>query len=254
MHTTTFASILSVSVCLIALAHAAPFPAPAWKECSAGQFYTDCQATGWAGCCTVDACSRPWCPDYPQGVLPGGTTVKTPPEKNPGPVDTTGPKPYPFCPRVTGLVQSEYHCYNNGFNGYCSSDPCAISWCPDYEPKTCTPVKNIPKKPACSSKVSELSQGYFVCPGNNFEGYCSSDPCALSWCPDYKHNTCTPVNAAPALPSCGSPGRQYVCASNGFNGLCSVDACNLPWCPDYQHGTYKPLAMNPSTNGSAACS
>ncbi|KAJ3538314.1 hypothetical protein NM208_g5954 [Fusarium decemcellulare] len=35
--------------------------------------------------------------------------------------------------------------------------------------------------------------GYYVCGTNGFRGYCSSDPCAIAWCPDFKLKTCEPV-------------------------------------------------------------
>ncbi|RSL53610.1 hypothetical protein CEP51_014860, partial [Fusarium floridanum] len=36
---------------------------------------------------------------------------------------------------------------------------------------------------------------YYVCGNNNFRGYCSVDPCAIPWCPDFKLKTCEPVGS-----------------------------------------------------------
>lgn len=138
-----------------------------------------------------------------------------------------------------------YVCYNNGFRGDCSVDPCAISWCPDYKPYTYEPaapsapappqppVVNTPPKPAAP-------KAYYVCANNGFRGDCTVDPCALPWCPDYTPNTYTlkPVKreAAPASdPTVCPTGTGYFqSCSNGFRGCCKGDACGSPsgLCPD----------------------
>ncbi|RSL82726.1 hypothetical protein CDV31_016908 [Fusarium ambrosium] len=92
---------------------------------------------------------------------------------------------------------------------------------------------------------------YYVCGNNNFRGYCSVDPCAIPWCPDFKLKTCEPVGStsedttttvtdevtAPT-PEVKNPGafppgdvcppglgRLQVCANNGFRGCCKAEAC-----------------------------
>jgi hypothetical protein len=145
-----------------------------------------------------------------------------------------------------------YVCYNNGFRGACSVDPCAISWCPDYTANTCTktttttPTWTPPPVEAEKPKTVECSGtgAYHVCANNGFRGSCSVDPCALAWCPDYAANTCTkktttwtpPVVVAEEPktgttdPSVCKVGYFQVCAS-GFRGCCAQDACSLGYCP-----------------------
>ena len=149
-----------------------------------------------------------------------------------------------------------YVCYNNGFRGDCSVDPCAISWCPDYKPYTYepattttnTPVTSNPEPPVVNSQsdptVCAPGTGYFQSCSNGFRGCCKSDACGSTWCPDYIAYTYTPKTAkrepAPAPepqsdPTVCAPGTGYFqSCSNGFRGCCKGDACGSPtgWCPD----------------------
>ncbi|KAH7111661.1 hypothetical protein B0J13DRAFT_631769 [Dactylonectria estremocensis] len=134
-----------------------------------------------------------------------------------------------------------YVCGTNGFRGYCSSDPCAKSWCPDFKDRTCEPIENtpVPKNGECPG-----SGVYYVCSTNGFRGYCSSDPCAKSWCPDFKDRTCEPIENTPVPKNGECPsgtGYFQVCGKNGFRGCCKTDACGAAWCPDYKPGTYQPV-------------
>jgi hypothetical protein len=46
------------------------------------------------------------------------------------------------------------------------------------------------------------SGNYYVCGTNGFRGYCSSDPCGKSWCPDFKDRTCESISITPG---CNTP-------------------------------------------------
>jgi len=132
-----------------------------------------------------------------------------------------------------------YVCFNNGFRGDCSVDPCAISWCPDYKPNTYEPVGTtapVPQPPVINT--TPAAKAYYVCANNGFRGDCTVDPCALAWCPDYISYTYTPKTAkrdpAPQSdPTVCAPGTGYFqSCSNGFRGCCKGDACGSSWCPD----------------------
>ena len=131
-----------------------------------------------------------------------------------------------------------YVCFNNGFRGDCSVDPCAISWCPDYKPNTYEPVGTtapVPQPPVINT--TPAAKAYYVCANNGFRGDCTVDPCALAWCPDYISYTYTPKTAkrdpAPQSdPTVCAPGTGYFqSCSNGFRGCCKADACSLGYCP-----------------------
>ncbi|CAM1507649.1 Fc.00g072900.m01.CDS01 [Cosmosporella sp. VM-42] len=113
----------------------------------------------------------------------------------------------------------------------------------------------INKRTECSG-----SGAYYVCANNNFRGYCTSDPCAEPWCPDFKEGTCDlagtwvhkteePIGSATPEPTtiptpqdgvCPiGTGFFQVCSENGFRGCCKTDACSGAWCPDYEIGTYE---------------
>jgi hypothetical protein len=132
-----------------------------------------------------------------------------------------------------------YVCYNNGFRGDCSVDPCAITWCPDYKPYTYEPVTKIPTpKPEPVPVPVPAAKKWYVCGYNGFRGECTVDPCAITWCPDYKPYTYEPVKVSKrqADPTVCAPGTGYFqSCSNGFRGCCKSDACGSPtgWCLDH---------------------
>jgi hypothetical protein len=95
---------------------------------------------------------------------------------------------------------------------------------------------------------------FYVCAKNGFRGNCSVDPCALSWCPDYKRKTCKvaepvcsekPKHGADKHWSdenkrwtdnngvCPEGTGYYQVCGNGFRGCCKADACGQvsPVCP-----------------------
>ena len=128
-----------------------------------------------------------------------------------------------------------YVCYNNGFRGDCSVDPCAITWCPDYKPYTYESVTEIttPKPQPVPVPVPAAKQWY-VCGNNGFRGECTVDPCAITWCPDYNPGTYEPVKVSKrqADPTVCAPGTGFFqSCSNGFRGCCKTDACTLGYCP-----------------------
>ncbi|KAK0643190.1 hypothetical protein B0T16DRAFT_415474 [Cercophora newfieldiana] len=152
-----------------------------------------------------------------------------------------------------------YNCSFNGFRGDCSVDPCAISWCPDYNPNTYEPAQPVIEapKPVDPAPVAK----YYVCASNGFKGYCTTDPCYQPWCPDGP-NGAEPPTGTPQEPEKApepvpevkkTPSQWYVCASNGFAGMCSVDACNVAWCPDYKPKTYEPVSVTVSKRDSTVC-
>ncbi|KAF5020474.1 hypothetical protein F66182_7513 [Fusarium sp. NRRL 66182] len=168
---------------------------------------------------------------------------------------------------------SYYVCANNGFRGYCRSDPCAVAWCPDYVPKTCDPYfvtepeegdddqwepqeeehddhwkpKPSPPTKKLPDGQCESGTGYFQSCSNGFRGCCTKDACGSSWCPDYKTGTYEPVKKHHKVkargndPTVCAPGTGFFqSCSNGFRGCCKGDACGSSWCPDYKTGTYEP--------------
>ncbi|KAK0638451.1 hypothetical protein B0T16DRAFT_421209 [Cercophora newfieldiana] len=143
-----------------------------------------------------------------------------------------------------------YVCYNNGFRGDCSVDPCAISWCPDYKPFTYEPAGTTTPAPVDPPVVNTppVAKAYYVCANNGFRGDCTVDPCALSWCPDYISYTYTPKTTAKreaspqSDPTVCAPGTGYFqSCSNGFRGCCKGDACGSTWCPDFKPFTFEPV-------------
>lgn len=139
-----------------------------------------------------------------------------------------------------------YVCASNGFRGECSVDPCAISWCPDYEPYTYAPKVSTPPAVQPVPTTPAPAKNFYRCASNGFAGDCSIDPCyGWSWCPDYEYGTVTPVKAAkrdidPTV--CAAGTGFFQSCSNGFRGCCKSDACGNSWCPDYKYGTYEPVA------------
>lgn len=161
-----------------------------------------------------------------------------------------------------------YVCFNNGFRGDCSVDPCAISWCPDYKPNTYEPVGTtapVPQPPVINT--TPAAKAYYVCANNGFRGDCTVDPCALAWCPDYISYTYTPKTAkrdpAPESdPTVCVPGTGYFqSCSNGFRGCCKGDACGSSWCPDVKPAVKReaapqsdPTVCAPGTGYFQSCS
>jgi hypothetical protein len=161
-----------------------------------------------------------------------------------------------------------YVCGNNGFRGYCSVDPCAKPWCPDFKLKTCDPlIFTYPNVTApatnCSTSTTTTVQSGTTTPTVQTETttttFCSSTttPAACSKTTSSTSTTSTTSTACSSTPTpatcsgtagcpkppvvekntCTGPGAFYVCANNGFRGNCSVDPCALAWCPDYESKT-----------------
>ncbi|KAF4459334.1 hypothetical protein FALBO_13903 [Fusarium albosuccineum] len=167
------------------------------------------------------------------------------------------------CPGTGGY----YVCGANGFRGYCSSDPCAIAWCPDFKLKTCEPAGSktpggtdtpapVPEpKPETKNPVPTregecpTGTGFFqVCAKNGFRGCCKTDACSGTWCPDYKAGTYEPVKTMTTRardPTVCAPGTGFFqSCSNGFRGCCKGDACSGTGCPDVK--TVKARAQDPT--------
>jgi len=142
-----------------------------------------------------------------------------------------------------------YVCYNNGFRGDCSVDPCAISWCPDYKPFTYEPATTTTTTTTTPPVVHVETQsdptvcapgtGYFQSCSNGFRGCCKGDACGspTGWCPDKTAAVKERASEAEAQndPTVCAPGTGYFqSCSNGFRGCCKGDACGSPtgWCPD----------------------
>jgi len=185
-----------------------------------------------------------------------------------------------------------YVCGNNGFRGYCSTDPCNKAWCSDYTAGTCdkwsttttttstttssapctsTTISTTTSPPATYTPGAECpgSGNYYVCANNGFRGYCSSDPCNLAWCPDFALSSCerivrtttAAVSAATSDPEsetyepamkrdetvCPAGTGYFQSCGNGFRGCCKGDACGAKWCPDYKLGTFEPVSAPKST-------
>jgi hypothetical protein len=188
-------------------------------------------ANGFRGKCSTNACVGSWCPDFEQGTCAKKTaSVPVTSPWTPGATECPGSGAY-------------YVCAKNGFKGYCSSDPCAKDWCPDFAPKTCSKVKKPDPAPVPVPETKTNPKAYYVCASNSFRGDCSVDPCALPWCPDYKLYSHEPiVRARAADDTVCTPGTGFfqVCGGNGFHGCCKSDACGSAWCADYEAGTYTP--------------
>lgn len=231
MHSAIIAIIAAAS----GLSHAAVIKRtsrPATTQCSgAGAFYL-CAANGFEGNCSVDPCAMEWCPDFekltckPAEAKGTGTCTST---------TTVVAKPIPTCAVGAGA----YYVCANGFRGCCTSDPCSNPdgrcekpACPQGKCSTTvivtvttTPAATATAYPAytdadvtstaapTSSAAPEPAKrwaaqmecpgkgAYYVCGNNNFRGYCSVDPCAIKWCPDFEAATCdrkTPAKADPA--------------------------------------------------------
>lgn len=239
MHSTTVFSILAVATLALAAPAAESKRTP---ECPGSGAYYVCAKNGFRGYCSSDPCDKTWCPDFaPWTCTRTGAPTPDPTEPTKEPI-----KEAPVTTTPCSGSGAWYVCANNGFKGACSVDPCALSWCPDYQEKTCTKV---------ASTIPDRSKPFYVCYNNGFRGECSVDPCAISWCPDYKTGTYEPVGSAtvptpvptttpittviptaspaPVLaPGTCAPGTGYyqVCAS-GFKGCCKKDACALGYCP-----------------------
>jgi hypothetical protein len=163
-----------------------------------------------------------------------------------------------------------YVCGNNGFRGYCSVDPCAKPWCPDFKLKTCDPFVKYPNVtvPAanCSTTATttpvqsgttttiiqtETTTTTFCSSSTTPPATCSSSTTPIACSSTQTSTTCsestTPTPAPPPCTGtggckkqpivkkpCTGAGAFYVCANNGFRGNCSVDPCALAWCPDYK--------------------
>jgi hypothetical protein len=120
-----------------------------------------------------------------------------------------------------------YVCANNGFRGYCKSDPCDKTWCPDFTAKTCDPI-TAPKEPDVDP----------ACPAYKpQEKTSSSSTYAPAATPTYLPKT---SNSDPTVCAAGT-GFFQVCSGNGFRGCCKSDACGKSWCADYKPGTYDPV-------------
>jgi hypothetical protein len=113
-----------------------------------------------------------------------------------------------------------------------------------------------------ASSGSNVRRAWYNCAYNGFVGECTIDPCAISWCPDYKPHTyepatswtpepadepVKPVDPAQPPPGTCAPGTGYYqSCGNGFAGCCKTDACGVAqWCPDYKLGTYVPVDSTP---------
>jgi len=161
-----------------------------------------------------------------------------------------------------------YVCFNNGFRGDCSVDPCAISWCPDYKPYTYEPASaTVPAPQPPVINPTPAAKAYYVCANNGFRGDCTVDPCAIAWCPDYTPYTYTPKTtkreaAAQSDPTVCAPGTGYFqSCSNGFRGCCKGDACGSTWCPDVKPAAKRdpapqsdPTVCAPGTGYFQSCS
>ncbi|KAF4948895.1 hypothetical protein FGADI_9179 [Fusarium gaditjirri] len=180
-----------------------------------------------------------------------------------------------------------YTCANNGFRGYCSVDPCAITWCTDFVEGTCDPVSitkpAVPTETECEEEEGEHWEpettpaslpegqcapgtGFFQSCSNGFRGCCKSDACTgtAGVCPDNnpeapKPKPETTTETAPtSLPDgqC-APGTGFfqVC-SNGFRGCCKSDACtgNAGVCPDNTKRSDDPTVCPPGTGFFQSCS
>lgn len=176
------------------------------------------------------------------------------------------------CPSST--KNSKYYvCGNNGFRGYCSVDPCAKPWCPDFKLKTCdsltfpnvtAPVANCSgtatttvhlgtttttiqtgtttttfcssktTPTGCSSTTKSTSRS-----STSTSTSCSSKTTPTGCSSSSTSTSCSPKTTPPSLPPtvtptvCAGTATHYVCSNNGFKGSCSVDPCALNWCPDY---------------------
>jgi hypothetical protein len=230
-------AFLAAAATLSTSVRAAPTPDTVSAAVEARAAYYVCNNNGFRGDCSVDPCAISWCPDYkPYTYEPVGTVTPAP---APAPV----PAPVPSPP----TTPSFYVCFNNGFRGDCSVDPCAISWCPDYKPYTYTPVAQAAKRDASDPTVCAPGTGFFQSCGNGFRGCCTTDACGpAGWCPNYYFGSYTPVVQVKreADPTVCAPGTGFFqSCSNGFRGCCKSDACGQAgWCPDYKFGSYTPVA------------
>lgn len=149
-----------------------------------------------------------------------------------------------------------YVCANNNFRGYCSVDPCAKTWCPDFQDHTC--IRSVSKVDTTPTTISTVTistptatptviaeqpvctdGGYYQVCSNGFKGCCKSDVCGSSKpsCPT--EPVSTNVHKTTQV-ECSGTGAYYVCANNGFRGHCSVDPCASAWCPDFAQDTCTP--------------
>ncbi|KAK1826002.1 hypothetical protein QBC39DRAFT_376922 [Podospora conica] len=227
-------SFLAAAATLTTAVRAAPTIADTPAVEARAAYYV-CNNNGFRGDCTVDPCAISWCPDYKPFTYEPVTTP------TPAPAPTPAPVPVP------GSTTSFYVCFNNGFRGDCSIDPCALSWCPNYYPGTYTPIDQV--KRSSDPTVCAPGTGFFQSCSNGFRGCCTTDACGpAGWCPNYYFGSYTPVvqvkRDAAADPTVCAPGTGFFQAcSNGFRGCCKSDACGQAgWCADYKFGSYTPVA------------
>ncbi|KAF4975158.1 hypothetical protein FZEAL_8013 [Fusarium zealandicum] len=138
--------------------------------CAPGTGFFQSCSNGFRGCCTADACTDAWCPDFETGTFEPVKTEKVSARQS----DPT------VCAPGTGFFQS----CSNGFRGCCKGDACASSWCPDYKTGTFKPVKpvNTGKVSARQSDptVCAPGTGFFQSCSNGFRGCCEADVCTQS--------------------------------------------------------------------------
>jgi len=167
-------------------------------------------ASGYKGCCTVDACSVGYCPT------------------NPGSEPTTAPTPLPSTtpPPTRQSAHPE--------RATSKSAPTASRAAVPPTPALWATARPLPRRGAAGT-------GYYQVCASGFKGCCASDACGLGYCPSSSSSSSpapkTDIKTSSSIPAGGNdstcaPGTGYyqVCA-NGFKGCCTSDACSLGYCP-----------------------
>lgn len=120
-----------------------------------------------------------------------------------------------------------YVCGNNDFRGYCSVDPCAKPWCPDFNLKTCDPVVKYPNVtvPAanCSTTVTTTTVQLGTTTTTIQTGTTTTTFCSSSTTPPA---ACSSSTTPPA--ACPSSTTPIACSSTQTSTTCSESTTPTP--------------------------
>jgi hypothetical protein len=245
MHSTIATVLLAAAASLSNAAALKRGSTSSQTECQGKGAYYVCSNNNFRGYCSVDPCDKRWCTDFEDGTCYSryphhgqyNTTISVTTVTVTSTLTTTTctetTTPMPVHTACSSSATSYYVCANNQFRGYCSSDPCAKEWCPDYEPRTYQCTKEVkPEKPTdchhCGSHSSSTSTSS-----------CTSEttptvpptPCSTH----IVESTTTPCTTPTPVvtDTCPNGTGYYQVCSNGFRGCCQQDACAgaKPICP-----------------------
>jgi len=124
-----------------------------------------------------------------------------------------------------------YTCAYNGFRCYCSVDPCAISWCPDYKPSTYEPLDQLEEghTKCCKSPVTVTPSETVKCTTTPYSTPTETPKCTTTGikCSTVTSSCtpeptpvkcCKPVKDAQVPPNPKPEKPWYVCAKQRIQG------------------------------------